>query len=237
MVERPQLRTIGTHCPRRARHRTRPPARPAGPQITLIKSDHQGDREGVWLANDGPYDYASVRFAIVEIEGTQRAPIQGLLVDGIATMEGDLGPVESGARRFLPFIGLTPSRVGPCAFASPARTRTASGRSYANSRCYHPHLSPDADHPSRGNRFLASRGPWTCDRAALMAADDAAEAPPQRSGRQAGYPGKLEFGVADQRLRRAGTSRSRRPCRGLVLCPTSASLELRLGPGIVRWGR
>jgi hypothetical protein len=82
------------------------------PQITLIKSDHQGDREGVWLANDGPYDYASVRFAIVEIEGTQRAPIQGLLVDGIATMEGDLGPVESGARRFLPFYRPDPKSGG-----------------------------------------------------------------------------------------------------------------------------
>jgi hypothetical protein len=82
------------------------------PRITLSRSDHRDAREGVWLANDGPHDYASVRFAIVEIEGTQRGPIQGLLVDGVATMEGDLGPIENGARRFLPYQRADPDSGG-----------------------------------------------------------------------------------------------------------------------------
>jgi hypothetical protein len=36
-----------------------------------------------------------------------------------------------------------------------------------------------------------------------MAADDAAEVPPRRQSRQAGYPGKSKFGLADKQLRRA----------------------------------
>jgi hypothetical protein len=83
------------------------------PQITITGAGHQdAAREGVWLANDGPHDYASVRFAIVEIEGSQPSPVRGLLVDGIATMEGDLGPVESGARRFLPYQRADPDSGG-----------------------------------------------------------------------------------------------------------------------------
>jgi hypothetical protein len=82
------------------------------PRITLRRSDHRDEHEGVWLANDGPHDYASVRFAIVEIEGTQRRPIEGLVVNGIATMEGDLGPIENGARRFLPYERADPDSGG-----------------------------------------------------------------------------------------------------------------------------
>jgi hypothetical protein len=36
-------------------------------------------------------------------------------------------------------------------------------------------------------------------------------APPRRQGRQAGYPAKLEFGAADQRLRRALSRLARDP--------------------------
>ncbi|SRR6266511_2748690 len=82
------------------------------PRITLSESDNEDNREGVWLANHGPQHYASVRFAIVEIERTQPVPIQGLLVDGISTMEGDLGPIENGARRFLPYQRTNPDSGG-----------------------------------------------------------------------------------------------------------------------------
>jgi excisionase family DNA binding protein len=44
-----------------------------------------------------------------------------------------------------------------------------------------------------------------------VTAEREAEAPPRRQGRQAGYPGKLEFGAADQRLRRALSRLARDP--------------------------
>ncbi len=50
-----------------------------------------------------------------------------------------------------------------------------------------------------------------CNGRALMAADEVGEAPPRRDGRQAGYPGKVEFGHADQQLRRVLSRLARDP--------------------------
>jgi hypothetical protein len=46
---------------------------------------------------------------------------------------------------------------------------------------------------------------------AVAAMADEADAPPRRTGRQAGYPGKSEFGFADQQLRRALSQLARDP--------------------------
>jgi hypothetical protein len=76
-----------------------------------------------------------------------------------------------------------------------------------------------------GNRFLAPRGSWTRADLGVTArtskgavrgrVQEAAmpedEAPPRRQGRQAVYPGKLEFRAADQRLRRALSRLARDP--------------------------
>jgi len=45
----------------------------------------------------------------------------------------------------------------------------------------------------------------------VLAAESAPEVPPRRSVRQTGYPGKVEFGAADQRLRRALSRLARDP--------------------------
>jgi hypothetical protein len=71
------------------------------PQITLSESDHRDEQEGVWLSNDGTVDYTAVYFTVAST--TQPSPIQGFLVDSEWTTEGDLGPIESGDRRFLPY--------------------------------------------------------------------------------------------------------------------------------------
>jgi hypothetical protein len=44
-----------------------------------------------------------------------------------------------------------------------------------------------------------------------VAAEPQDQAPPRRSGRQAGYPGKSEYGFADQQLRRALSRLARDP--------------------------
>jgi hypothetical protein len=71
------------------------------PRITLAEGDWQDDQEGVWRTNGGPISYPSVRITVID-QG-QPSAIKGLLMDDEPTMDVNLGSIEHGERRFIPY--------------------------------------------------------------------------------------------------------------------------------------
>jgi type II secretory pathway pseudopilin PulG len=70
------------------------------PQIALEPARASGgDDEGMWFTNNGPLDYASVTFVLIQ-EPSER-PIEGFLRGEDVLTRGDVGELAVGRRRFM----------------------------------------------------------------------------------------------------------------------------------------
>jgi len=85
------------------------------PRIRVELADHQDQHEGLWFTNDGLLDYTSVRFRLetpaeVSPVGVVEVGDAWVPVRPESPIEGDLGPMRSGDRRFVRYQRADPMR-------------------------------------------------------------------------------------------------------------------------------